>query len=106
MKRTWTIIGVKDVSSSFKWYQSLNDGLREQGPHKCQRQSRRDNLRRTVGVRHEPIPAKRTLASDWRCDLTGFIFGLWEDRDSGLSILWRYRRRAVVVALARSIQDR
>jgi len=23
MKRTWTIIGVKDVSSSFKWYQSL-----------------------------------------------------------------------------------
>jgi predicted enzyme related to lactoylglutathione lyase len=23
MKRTWTIIGVSDVSSSFKWYQSL-----------------------------------------------------------------------------------
>ncbi len=23
MKRTWTIIGVKDVSSSFQWYQSL-----------------------------------------------------------------------------------
>ena len=23
MKRTWTIIGVKDVASSFKWYQSL-----------------------------------------------------------------------------------
>jgi Glyoxalase/Bleomycin resistance protein/Dioxygenase superfamily len=23
MKRTWTIIGVKDVGSSFKWYQSL-----------------------------------------------------------------------------------
>jgi hypothetical protein len=23
MKRTWTIIGVKDVSISFKWYQSL-----------------------------------------------------------------------------------
>ena len=23
MKRTWTIIGVKDVTSSFKWYQSL-----------------------------------------------------------------------------------
>lgn len=23
MKRTWTIIGVKDVLSSFKWYQSL-----------------------------------------------------------------------------------
>lgn len=23
MKRTWTIIGVKDVSSSFRWYQSL-----------------------------------------------------------------------------------
>lgn len=23
MKRTWTIIGVRDVSSSFKWYQSL-----------------------------------------------------------------------------------
>ena len=23
MKRTWTIIGVKDVSVSFKWYQSL-----------------------------------------------------------------------------------
>ncbi len=23
MKRTWTIIGVKDVPSSFKWYQSL-----------------------------------------------------------------------------------
>ena len=23
MKRTWTIIGVNDVSSSFKWYQSL-----------------------------------------------------------------------------------
>ncbi|HUY84565.1 MAG TPA: VOC family protein, partial [Steroidobacteraceae bacterium] len=23
MKRTWTIIGVKNVASSFKWYQSL-----------------------------------------------------------------------------------
>ena len=23
MKRTWTIIGVKDVSCSFKWYQTL-----------------------------------------------------------------------------------
>jgi hypothetical protein len=23
MKRTWTIIGVRDVSSSLKWYQSL-----------------------------------------------------------------------------------
>ena len=23
MKRTWTIIGVRDVQSSFKWYQSL-----------------------------------------------------------------------------------
>jgi catechol 2,3-dioxygenase-like lactoylglutathione lyase family enzyme len=23
MRRTWTIIGVKDVASSFKWYQSL-----------------------------------------------------------------------------------
>ena len=23
MKRTWTVIGVKDVPSSFKWYQSL-----------------------------------------------------------------------------------
>jgi catechol 2,3-dioxygenase-like lactoylglutathione lyase family enzyme len=23
MKRTWTVIGVKDVSRSFKWYQSL-----------------------------------------------------------------------------------
>ncbi len=23
MKRTWTIIGVKDVARSFKWYQSL-----------------------------------------------------------------------------------
>jgi catechol 2,3-dioxygenase-like lactoylglutathione lyase family enzyme len=23
MKRTWTIIGVSDVSASFKWYQSL-----------------------------------------------------------------------------------
>lgn len=23
MKRTWTIIGVSDVSTSFKWYQSL-----------------------------------------------------------------------------------
>lgn len=23
MKRTWTIIGVRDVSASFKWYQSL-----------------------------------------------------------------------------------
>jgi catechol 2,3-dioxygenase-like lactoylglutathione lyase family enzyme len=23
MKRTWTIIGVKDVACSFKWYQSL-----------------------------------------------------------------------------------
>ena len=23
MKRTWTIIGVKDVASSFKWYQTL-----------------------------------------------------------------------------------
>ena len=23
MKRTWTIIGVADVSQSFKWYQSL-----------------------------------------------------------------------------------
>ena len=25
MKRTWTIIGVSDVPSSFKWYQSLFD---------------------------------------------------------------------------------
>jgi hypothetical protein len=23
MKRTWTIIGVRDVSSSLKWYQAL-----------------------------------------------------------------------------------
>ncbi len=23
MKRTWTIIGVSDVATSFKWYQSL-----------------------------------------------------------------------------------
>ena len=23
MKRTWTIVGVRDVASSFKWYQSL-----------------------------------------------------------------------------------
>jgi catechol 2,3-dioxygenase-like lactoylglutathione lyase family enzyme len=31
MKRTWTIIGVADVSKSFKWYQSLL-GLSEMAP--------------------------------------------------------------------------
>ena len=31
MKRTWTIIGVKDVAASFKWYQSLL-GLPETAP--------------------------------------------------------------------------
>jgi len=31
MKRTWTIIGVADVSRSFKWYQSLL-GLPETAP--------------------------------------------------------------------------
>ena len=31
MKRTWTIIGVKDVASSFKWYQTLL-GLPETSP--------------------------------------------------------------------------
>ncbi len=31
MKRTWTIIGVRDVPSSFKWYQSLF-GQRETRP--------------------------------------------------------------------------
>src|SRR5262249_50828927 len=31
MKRTWTIIGVKDVAKSFKWYQSLF-GLPETAP--------------------------------------------------------------------------
>src|SRR5262245_5349390 len=31
MKRTWTIIGVGDVSGSFKWYQSLL-GLPETAP--------------------------------------------------------------------------
>jgi catechol 2,3-dioxygenase-like lactoylglutathione lyase family enzyme len=31
MKRTWTIIGVRDVSVSFKWYQSLF-GQRETAP--------------------------------------------------------------------------
>jgi catechol 2,3-dioxygenase-like lactoylglutathione lyase family enzyme len=31
MKRTWTIIGVKDVAASFKWYQSLL-GLPESTP--------------------------------------------------------------------------
>ena len=31
MKRTWTIIGVKDVRASFKWYQSLF-GQAETGP--------------------------------------------------------------------------
>ncbi len=31
MKRTWTIIGVRDVPGSFKWYQSLL-GLAETAP--------------------------------------------------------------------------
>jgi catechol 2,3-dioxygenase-like lactoylglutathione lyase family enzyme len=31
MRRTWTIIGVSDVSASFKWYQSLL-GLPETAP--------------------------------------------------------------------------
>jgi catechol 2,3-dioxygenase-like lactoylglutathione lyase family enzyme len=31
MKRIWTIIGVRDVPSSFKWYQSLF-GQREKAP--------------------------------------------------------------------------
>lgn len=31
MRRTWTIIAVKDVASSFKWYQSLF-GLEETAP--------------------------------------------------------------------------
>ncbi len=31
MKRTWTIIGVRDVPASFKWYQSLL-GLPETAP--------------------------------------------------------------------------
>jgi catechol 2,3-dioxygenase-like lactoylglutathione lyase family enzyme len=31
MKRTWTIIGVRNVTSSFKWYQSLF-GQRETAP--------------------------------------------------------------------------
>jgi hypothetical protein len=31
MKRTWTIIGVSDVPSSFRWYQSLC-GQRETPP--------------------------------------------------------------------------
>lgn len=31
MKRTWTIIGVRDVSGSLKWYQSLL-GLQETAP--------------------------------------------------------------------------
>ena len=32
MKRTWTIIGVSDVPSSFRWYQSLF-GHPETEPH-------------------------------------------------------------------------
>ena len=32
MKRTWTIIGVRDVAHSFKWYQSLF-GQPETQPH-------------------------------------------------------------------------
>ena len=32
MKRTWTIIGVRDVPNSFKWYQSLF-GQPETQPH-------------------------------------------------------------------------
>jgi catechol 2,3-dioxygenase-like lactoylglutathione lyase family enzyme len=32
MRRTWTIIGVRDVPASFKWYQSLL-GLAETAPH-------------------------------------------------------------------------
>ena len=32
MKRTWTIIGVRNVPSSFKWYQSLF-GQPETAPH-------------------------------------------------------------------------
>jgi catechol 2,3-dioxygenase-like lactoylglutathione lyase family enzyme len=32
MKRTWTIIGVRDVTASFKWYQSLF-GQPETPPH-------------------------------------------------------------------------
>jgi catechol 2,3-dioxygenase-like lactoylglutathione lyase family enzyme len=31
MKRTWTIIGVRDVAASFRWYQSLLGG-RETAP--------------------------------------------------------------------------
>ncbi len=31
MRRTWTIIGVRDVTASFKWYQSLL-GLAETAP--------------------------------------------------------------------------
>ncbi len=31
MKRTWTIIGVRDVAASFRWYQSLL-GLAETAP--------------------------------------------------------------------------
>lgn len=35
MKRIWTIIGVRDAPSSFKWYQSLLRGLArlEEEPH-------------------------------------------------------------------------
>jgi len=33
MRRTWTIIGVKDVADSFKWYQSLLDLPRSEPAH-------------------------------------------------------------------------
>ena len=33
MKRTWTIIGVRDVAASFKWYQSLFDQSESQPAH-------------------------------------------------------------------------
>jgi hypothetical protein len=51
MKRTWTIIGVRDVPRSFKWYQSLF-GQRATGPAR----KRPDEIDITIGSLEERLP--------------------------------------------------
>jgi len=69
MKRTWTIIGVDDVPSSFKWYQSLfgQTGTRPGG--------RQENMITSVANRR-PAPGsfRRLLGPGYligRCAITG-----------------------------------
>jgi hypothetical protein len=83
MRRIWTIIGVRDVAGSFKWYQSLF-GLPEAAPAHDDFGQILDSDGTVLLCLHEWVPISPILATACFCSFV-LTISIWLCKEHGLS---------------------